>query len=148
MNALFAAVFAALGGWHVGAGHVHACPGMPASRCVQVSSWAATVPWRDCGECLPQKTIDALPPDGIAVEVVLSVERPLTAQRTIAWPPRITAARLSGIEGIPNKVGVYQLFTRVAGGKEAYVWAFFGRGRPTRSQIARANAELATVRFG
>jgi len=147
VNALFAAIFAAVGGWHVGAGHVHACPGVPASRCVQVSSWASTVRWRDCGECLPQKTIDAMPPDGVAIEVVLSSEHPLTAKQTIDWPPRITPGNLSGIEGIPNKFGVYQRFGRVGDGREAYVWAFFGRGKPTASQIAKANAELATVRF-
>ncbi|HEY3921760.1 MAG TPA: hypothetical protein VGL76_06560 [Gaiellaceae bacterium] len=147
MNALVAAVFAAAAGWHVGAGPVHACPGVPASRCVQVASWAATVRWRDCGECLPQKTIDALQPDGVAIEVVLSVEHPPVAHRTIAWPPHITSATLSGIEGIPNKIGVYQVFARVGGGKEAYVWAFFGRGKPTHAQIAKANAELATVRL-
>lgn len=147
MSPLFAAVFAALGGWHVGAGQVHACPGVSASRCTTVTTFASTVRWRDCAECLPQKTLAALGPNGVALEVLLSVEHPESAKRSITWLPHITLSSLSGIEGISNHYGVYQLFARVGHGKEAYVWAFFGRARPTRAQLAEANAELATTRI-
>ena len=63
-------------GWHVGAGHVHACPGVSRARCVQVTSRAATVPWRDCLECLPHRTLALLPRDGVAMQLTLARERP------------------------------------------------------------------------
>jgi hypothetical protein len=145
--ALLPALFAAHGGWHTGHDRVHACPGVSASRCVSVESWAATVPWRDCGGCLPHRTIASLPPNGIALQVFVAVEHPLVAKRRIAWPPTIRARDVvAGGEGIASRYGVFQLFAR-AGAREVYVWAFFGRAHPTRAQLARANAELATARL-
>jgi hypothetical protein len=146
MTALVAAVFAAVGGWHVGAGQVHACPGVPAARCVQVASWASTVRWRDCPTCLPHKTIATLPPSGVALQVFVSRETPGITRPTLVWPPHITSASLSGIEGVSNRYGVYQRFARVGDGEYAYVWAFFGRAQPTQAQLAKANAEFATTR--
>jgi hypothetical protein len=148
MTALIAAVFAAAGGWHVGAGQVRACQGVPASRCVQASSWAATVRWRDCGNCLPHKTIAALPRDGIALQVTVAIERPMVAKRRIEWPPSIRASDvIAGFEGISNRYGVYQSPAFLIGGREVFVWAFFGRARPTPAQLARANEEFATARM-
>jgi hypothetical protein len=144
---LLPALFAPRPGWHVGHGPVHACPGVSPSRCVQASSWAATIRWRGCGECLPHQTIAALPPDGIALQVTVAFERPLVARRAPRWPPLIRARNVRpGFEGVPRRYGVYQLFARF-GHVEAYVWAFFGRARPTARQLAAANAELRTVRL-
>jgi hypothetical protein len=145
--ALLPALFAPRPGWHVGHGRVHACPGVPASRCVQATSWAATVRWRGCAECLPHETIGALPADGIILQVTVAVEHPLVARRAPAWPPAIRARDVTaGFEGVSHRYGVYQLFARI-GHVEAYVWAFFGRARPTAAQLAAANAELRTVRL-
>jgi hypothetical protein len=144
--ALVPAVFGQQAGWHVGHGATHACPGVSAARCVQAGSWAATVPWRGCGACLPNDVIEALPPDGIVLQVEVSVERPPTARRGSPWPPVIRAGGLSGIEGVPNRYGVFQLFARFDR-VEAYVWAFFGRAHPTVAQLAAANAELRTVKL-
>jgi hypothetical protein len=144
---LLPALFAPRPGWHVGHGRVHACPGVSASRCVQATSWASTIRWRGCRECLPHETIAALPPDGIALQVTVARERPLVARRTLRWPPLIRARDVTaGFEGVPHRYGVYQLFARF-GHVEAYVWAFFGRARPTARQLAAANAELQTVRL-
>ena len=144
---LLPALFAPRPGWHVGHGSVHACRGVSASRCVYASSWAATIRWRGCGECLPHQTIAALPPDAIALQVTVAVERPLVARRAPRWPPPIRARDVRpGFEGVPRRYGVYQRFARF-GHVEAYVWAFFGRGRPTAGQLAAANAELRTVRL-
>ena len=145
MTPLFAAVFAAVGGWHVGAGQVHACPGVKASRCVQVTSWASTVPWRDCANCLPHRTIASLPKDGIAIQLLLARESYPSA-KPFVWPPRVTLGDRGGIEGVPARYGVYQRFGRV-GALEVYAWVFFGRAQPTANQLARANAELASVRL-
>jgi hypothetical protein len=131
--------------WHVGHGRVHACPGMARSECETVSSWAATVPWRDCAECLPHKTVESLPPSGIAIQVSFGRGKSPSWVKPMSWPPRLRPIT-AGFEGLPGRIGVVQLIGRVHG-YETAVWVFFGRPRPTRLQIARARAELATARL-
>jgi hypothetical protein len=139
--------FAQRSGWHVGAGTVHACPGVPAARCSQVSSWAATIRWRDCAGCLPHRTLAQLPADGIAIQITLARERPPRAKATLAWLPQVHRSEVSkGFEGIQRRIGVYQRFARL-GRYEAYVWVFFGRSRPTARQLTAANTELRTARL-
>jgi hypothetical protein len=53
------------------------------------------------------------------------------------------AGRPAGFEGVPRRYGVFQLFVRT-GHLERSLFVWFGRANPTRSQIARANAELRT----
>jgi hypothetical protein len=142
--ALVPVVFAPHHGWYTGHTRVHRCPGVSANRCVQATSWAATIPWHGCADCLPHAMIAALPPDGIVLQVGLSEEHPLVGRRAGAWPPTIGAGNLSGIEGVSGRYGVFQLFARY-GQRDSYVWAFFGRARPTRAQLAAANAELRTA---
>jgi hypothetical protein len=143
---LLPVVFAPHSGWHTGHGPAHNCPGVPATRCVQASSWASTRPWRDCAECLPHKTIATLPRDGIILQVTISTAGRHVTRRAGAWPPTIRAGNLSGIEGVSSRYGVFQLFARY-GRRDVYVWAFFGRPHPTAAQFASANAELRTVRL-
>jgi hypothetical protein len=143
---LLPALFAPLAGWHTGHGRVHACPGVSASRCVQAASWAATIPWQGCGECLPHQMIAALPRDGIILQVTVAVERPLVARRALCPPPIRARDVGAGFDGVSRRYGVYQLFARF-GQVEGYVWAFFGRSRPTAAQLAAANGELETVRW-
>jgi hypothetical protein len=133
-------------GWRSGHGAVHACPGVPATRCESVVTWAATAPWRDCTECLPHRTTAHLPPDGVALQVSLARERP----RRLAphgWPPRIGAADVRApFEGLGPRIGVYQLAT-VVDGFEVQVMVFFGRPAPTRAALAAVNAELRRARL-
>ena len=145
-TALAPATFAAAPGWHVGAGRVHACPGVPATTCQSVSTWAATVPWRDCAECLPHRTLAKLPADGIALQLLLSRERTTPNWiRPLSSPPRLPAA-CPGLEGLPSRIGVVQILgTRH--GLHAYLFVFFGRTRPTPAQHALARRELATAHF-
>lgn len=144
--ALMPVVFAPHHAWHTGHTQVRPCPGVSADRCAQATSWAATIPWHGCADCLPHQMIAALPPDGIILQVSVSAEHPLVGRRAGAWPPTIRAGNLSGIEGVPGQYGVFQLFARY-GRRESYVWAFFGRAHPTRAQLAAANAELRTTRM-
>jgi hypothetical protein len=51
------------------------------------------------------------------------------------------------MEGVPRRFGVYQLFARLPSGDEVTVWAFFGQARPTKVQLAAANARLRSVRL-
>jgi hypothetical protein len=62
------------------------------------------------------------------------------------WPPRIRSGQVTaGFEGVSNRYGVFQAFIRTEHlERSLFVW--FGRAHPTRRQLARANAELRTVR--
>src|SRR5712691_8992845 len=71
--------FAPRPGWYVGVGKADACPGVSANRCSRVSSWASTVRWRDCSYCLPHRTVAALPPAGVAIQISLVRENPRVA---------------------------------------------------------------------
>jgi hypothetical protein len=139
--------FAAKPGWYVGVGKARACPGVAAAKCTQVTSWASTVRWRDCVECLPHKTVAALPASGVAIQVSLIRENPAVAKETLAWPPQIRAAELvSPFEGLPPRIGVYRKFARV-GSHEVFIVVLFGQTRPSARQLALANAELRTAKL-
>jgi hypothetical protein len=134
-------------GWHVGSRPAGACPGVSASRCVQAWGWASTAPYRDCRDCVPpHRTLAHLSADGVLIQLSNARERPARAPIG-RWPVRIRRKDLirGGGEGIPRHVGYAQWFLR-SGGLEHYLWVWFGRAQPTRGQLARANAELRTVR--
>jgi hypothetical protein len=139
--------FAATPGWYLGVGSPHACPGVPAARCSRVTTWASTIKWRDCADCLPRKTVAALPANGVAIQVSLIREHPVVAKEVVAWPPQVRATDLvSPFEGLPPRIGVYRRFARV-GSYEVYVLVLFGRNRPGAAQIARANTQLRTAKL-
>jgi hypothetical protein len=138
--------FQAAPGWHVGSRPAHTCPGVAASRCVQASGWASTVRYRDCADCVPpHRTLAHLPPSGIVIQLSNTRERPSRAP-VGKWPPHIRARDvIAGFEGGPDRYGHFQSFVRT-GTLERYLFVWFGRKHPTTHQLARANAELRTVR--
>ena len=135
--------FPARAGWHVGAGHVHACTDMARDRCAQAGSWATTGEWRDCTECLPQRTAAALPADGIAMTLVVG-RGPNAPKQKLRWPPRLRPGDAKRLEGLPTRIGVIQ-HAGLVHGFTTYLFVFFGRPQPTAAQVARARAELARV---
>ena len=135
--------FPARTGWQVGAGHVHACTDMARDRCAQAGSWATTGEWRDCTECLPQRTLAKLPSDGIAMTLVVG-RGPNAPKQRLDWPPPLRAGDAKSLEGLPARIGVIQRSGRLHG-FTTYLFAFFGRARPTAAQLARAQAELGGV---
>jgi hypothetical protein len=143
--ALAPAHFPARPGWHVGAGRIHACPDVPAARCRSVTSWAATVRWRDCPECLPHRTVEALPPGGVAIQLSLADTKSPGWVKPMRWVPRLRPV-VTPFEGLPPRIGVVQLIGRLRG-FEAYLWVFYGRPRPTAHQVALARAELRVGRL-
>jgi hypothetical protein len=135
-------------GWHLRTGRVHACPGVPASRCSQVASVSSTSRWQDCVECAPHRTLAVIPAEGIAIRIGVAIERPLRVPRTFAWPPRIDRAEVrAGFEGLPSRIGVYQASSRV-GTLEIFLFVYFGRSRPTAGQLNAANTELRHAGLG
>jgi hypothetical protein len=140
------ATFAPASGWHVGAGRVQACPGVSTPVCASAPSWAATVRWRDCGVCLPHRTVAHLSADGIALQIQIGFEQnPPNRMRPLRWPPRIRGV-VSPFEGLPPRIGVFQAYGFVRGWSTS-LFIYFGRPKPDARQIARARTELATVRF-
>ena len=140
------ATFAPAPGWHVGTGHTHACPGIPAARCSYVASWAATVRWRDCAECLPHRTVARLGADGIALQLQIATDRdPPKWMKPLSWPPRLGTV-VAPFEGLPARIGVSQTYG-LRRGHTISLFTFFGRAHPTPRQFARAVAELKTVTF-
>jgi hypothetical protein len=90
--------------------------------------------------------VESLPPNGIAIQVLLTVEHPPVA-KPMRWPPRIDSRDVAApFEGLPRRIGVFQWLGRV-GRYEPYVFVFFGRPHPTARQLARANDELSTARL-
>jgi hypothetical protein len=135
-------------GWDVRRNRVHACPGVLASRCSQVTSLASTTRWRDCVECLPHKTFAAMPRSGIAIQITVAVEHPVRAVHTFAWPPQVKRAQVqAGFEGLPSRIGVYQAASLIRK-REVSLFVWFGRSRPTVSQVSKANTELRHARLG
>jgi hypothetical protein len=130
-------------GWSVGAEKVHACPGVPRSRCAHVASWAATIRWRDPMDSF-HRTASALPPNGIAIFANLAAEARKPWQKPMRWPPVIRAANVHGpFEGLPSR-GYFGTGGRLRG-FYLQLFVFFGRPRPTAGQIARANERLRTA---
>jgi hypothetical protein len=146
-NALAPARFAPAAGWQVRVGKPHACVGVSASQCSQVTTVASTTRFRDCLECLPHRTVAAMRAQDIAIKLTVAIERPLRTKRTFAWPPRIVRRGVAGLEGLPARIGVYQGSTLV-GSREVFVLVVFGRAVPTERQLRRVNAELRRSRIG
>jgi hypothetical protein len=139
--------FTPTAGWQLREGKAHACVGVSASRCSQVASVASTTRFRDCLECLPHRTVAAMRAKDIAIQLTVTIERPIRTKRTFAWPPRVTGRTVAApFEGLPGRIGVYQGAT-VVGRRELSVIVFFGRPIPTTRQLKRANAELQRARF-
>lgn len=140
--------FGSAGGWHVGSTPTHSCAGVTRGRCVMAEAWASTVPYLDCPDCVPpHNTLATLPRDGIVIQLTDARERPPYGRRG-AWPTRLRASQVvSGpFEGEPARVGYAQLVVRTPGDVEHFLFVWFGRTHPTARQLARANAELRTVR--
>jgi hypothetical protein len=111
-------------------------------------SWATTVRWRDCWDCIPpHRTLAALPPDGVVIALLVGREPQRPRRRVLHWPPRIRpAAIVAPIEGVPARFGTFEAFGAL-NGFDASLWVFFGRRHPTRAQLARAQTELRRARL-
>jgi hypothetical protein len=142
--------FSSASGWHVGSTPTHSCDvGMTRGRCVMAEAWASTVPYRDCPNCVPpHETLATLPPDGIIIQLTDARERPPYG-RPGDWPTQSHASQVirGPFEGEPGRDFSYvQLVVRTPDDVEHFLFIWFGRPHPTAQQLARANAELRTVR--
>jgi hypothetical protein len=136
------ATFTAANGWHTGtSGSTDAKPDGQ-----QTFTWASTISYLDTPfQFPPHSTLDALPPDGIAIDVQLY--GPDERARPAAFPFRMAQAGAPGsFEGVGPRTPLYGLGGRVPGQRySAHVSVFFGRPHPTHDQLAAADAELARL---
>jgi hypothetical protein len=124
-----------------------ALPFRPVTVSVTVAS---TIAWRDALNALPpRRTLEALPPDGIALRVSLIADDrhvPIADRRDrgLARPPyRLTHASCPGrFEGFPESVRACVLRSLVPRQYRVEIWVIYGRKRPTPRQRARAQAQL------
>jgi len=141
--------FSSAGGWRVGSTPTHSCGDLTRGRCVMASAWASTVPYLDCANCVPpHKTLATLPPDGIVIQLTDGRERPSYGPRG-SWPTHIRASQVTSgpFEGVARaNLSYAQLVVRSPQNVEHFLFVWFGRPHPTAQQLARANAELHTVR--
>lgn len=137
------ATFAPAPGWYAGTS------GATRSRPDGDDTWssAASVPLRD--PLAWYRWLAELPPDGIVIQAFLS--------RNHLWPPtepdprgtyaprkryRIGDAETGPFEGVPETKALYRLKARVPEQYDVDLWIFFGRARPTKEQLERAQAML------
>jgi uncharacterized protein YceK len=139
------ATFAAALGWHTGtSGPAEVEPGGE-----QTSSWASTVPYRDPpNQFPPHETLDALPPDGIAIVAWLSRHPGSRSELPTRQPPFDLAQAHEGpFEGVSSDRATYQLLAHVPGRYDVTLWIFFGRPQPTNGQLTSAQAEVDRLRL-
>ena len=133
-------------GWYVGEARV-ATPGCV--RCVQIASWASTIPYLGKPGDFPQRTMTALGPKGAIVFVSRSWQpsRPLWMLQR--HPLRIVRTLIhAGFEGNPTHDRVSEwLASSWRAGSFVSVYVFFGSPTPLARDIARAERELAGTTF-
>ena len=83
----------------------------------------------------------------IVIQLTDGRERPASGPRG-SWPTQIRASQVTSgpFEGVPRtNLSYAQLVVRSPHNVEHFLFVWFGRPHPTVQQLARANAELATV---
>jgi hypothetical protein len=135
-------------GWYVGASRV-ATPGC--KDCVQLASWASTVPYLDQPGDFPQHTMVTLGRDDVIVWMTRSWQPVTTALR---WMLKRHSLRIvpgiirAGFEGnpAPSRVSEWGSATWRSGSFVS-VYVFFGSPKPTVATIGRAQSEITRARF-
>jgi hypothetical protein len=120
----------------------------PAEAVNQVEAWASTVPYLDQpNELPPHKTLARIGPRDVVIWMTAWRDDRSPPSRARPQPPfRLRSCGWGGFEGAPQ----YPLCTiegDVAGRYDVELRIFFGRKHPTRTDRARAQAELNRLRF-
>jgi hypothetical protein len=132
------ATFAEADGWHTG----DTGPAKMQPDGEQTISWASTIPYKDSGfQFPPHATQDALPPDGIAIVVMLSQSGPHSNGPDTSPRLDLAGATVGTFEGMdPSKQT--RMLTLHAHNYGGQIWVMFGQEHPTADQVDRAQAEL------
>jgi hypothetical protein len=128
-------------GWFVGAR-----AGKLLAEGGQTETWASTVPYRDApSQIPPHRTLARLPRDGVIIWVSLSRD---SALRQRPFNSLSIRRRLieSSFEGLPKGVALYRASVRQAS-YDMGVWVFFKTLHPRAEVVARAQAQLDSLRL-
>jgi hypothetical protein len=139
------ATFVAAAGWSTAtSGSAEIEPGGE-----QTTSWASTIPYPDSlDQFPPHETLDALPPDGIAIVAWLSRHPGSRSELPIRQPPfDLAQAHQGPFEGVRSDRATYQILAHVSGRYDVTLWIFLGRPQPTNEQLTSAQAELNRLRL-
>jgi hypothetical protein len=141
-----AAVFPHAAGWNGGAAPI---PTSGCTGCVQVDSWAATVPYRDAPNEVPWKTAAALGRDDVAILLIRSWQPSRPWWMSERHSLRIRRPQIhSNFEGNVQQgnVSMWGGYTW-RNGSAVQVYVYFGSPRPDRAAVRRAQRELDVTRF-
>ena len=133
-------------GWYVGAARV---PTPGCRGCVQTASWASTVPYLDRPNDFPQRTMFALGPHDVIVNVTRSWGPSEPRWALTRRPLHINPEGIhAGFEGNPTRGRVSVWLTSTwRNGSAVSVYIYFGAPHPNRLDVKRAQRELDTTRF-
>jgi hypothetical protein len=86
-----------------------------------------------------------LPRSGVVIQLTYGRERP-TFGKEGSWPVTLRQSDVhAGFEGVSRRFGVAQRMVRT-GSLERFLMVWFGRARPTATQLRAANDQLRAVR--
>jgi hypothetical protein len=133
-------------GWHTGTARIanESCP-----RCIQVDSWAATVPYRDAPNDFPHRTMATLGPTDVIIQITRSWEPSAPRWEHTKRPLRIRRAEIhANFEGntTHGRVSLW-INSTWRNGSLVEVYVFFGSSNPRSDVVARAQHELVGTRF-
>jgi hypothetical protein len=135
--------FAPADGWHTGTSG----PRPEGAEGDWTTTWTATIPYRDLWNAFPQRTLEALPREGVLIWVSLFRFADPSGARA-GFPARPRPYGLDDFEVLPGWEGQvrdlpeYRLWTRVEEQYDVDLRVFFGRPHPTGAMLARAQAAL------
>ena len=133
-------------GWHTGSARIsnESC-----RRCIQVDSWAATVAYRDAANDFPHRTMAALGPADVIIQITRSWEPAAPRWEYTKRPLRIRRAQIHpNFEGntTHGRVSLW-IDSTWRNGSLVQVYVFFGSPNPRAKLVARAQQELDRTRF-
>lgn len=131
-------------GWHVGSTRAQ-----PAEAVNQVEAWASTVPYLDSPYQLPpHRTLARMEPHDVAISVTAwRDDRSPPSRRRTRRPFRLSSCTWGGFEGMQSNRVLCTIEGARSGQYDVELRLFFGRAQPTRTDKARAQAELNRLRL-
>jgi hypothetical protein len=131
-------------GWHTGR-----TKAQPAEALNRVAAWASTVPYLDAPfQIPPHRTFARMGPHDVAISVTAWRDDRSPPSRRRTQPPfRLSSCTWGGFEGMQANRVLCTIEGRRAGQYDVELRIFFDRAHPTRTDRARAQAELYRLRL-
>jgi hypothetical protein len=133
-------------GWHIGTARI---ANASCRRCVQMDSWAATVPYRDTPNDFPHHTMATLGRHDLIIQITRSWEPSAPRWEFQRRPLHIVSTQIhANFEGNTTHGRVSRWDSSTwRNGSFVTVYVFFGSPSPQLAAIDRAQRELDDTRF-